>query len=331
MGGGATTVSSDDSGNITISSTNTTYGEATSSAAGLMSAADKSKLAGIAAGANKYSLPLAASGTRGGIQLGYSASGANVPVAVSSEKAYVALTKTAVTSALGYTPPTSNTTYSIATNGTSGLIKPWYNHTAASTGPTAGSDSTAVTVNSISTTSGRYYALEMDSNGRGFVNVPWSNTTYTSLKNPNSLTVKYNGTTAYSYDGSAAKTLNIKAGSNITVSGDSSGNITINGTPNTTYSAGSGLVLSGTTFSADGSAIINALGEGASAALADDYIVAQYAGGGTTTTTYHRRKLSNIFKALTKSDITTALGYTPPTTNTTYTFSNADPTLSWGK
>lgn len=77
---------------------------ATTSAAGLMSATDKAKLDGIASGANAYSLPLAASGTRGGIKVGYTASGANLPVALSSEKAYVALTKSAVTSALGYTP-----------------------------------------------------------------------------------------------------------------------------------------------------------------------------------------------------------------------------------
>lgn len=89
-------------------------------------------------------------------------------------------------------------------------------------------------------------------------------------------------------------------------------------TTNTTYSAGTGLKLSGTTFSADGSAIINSLGEGTSPAERTDYIVAQYAGGGTTTTSYHRRSLANVFAALTKSDITTALGYTPPTTNTTY-------------
>lgn len=89
--------------------------------------------------------------------------------------------------------------------------------------------------------------------------------------------------------------------------------------PDTKYTAGSGLSLSGTTFSANGSAIINALGEGTSKANREDYIVAQYAGGGTTTTTYHRRKLSNVFAALNKNDITTALGYTPPATNTTYT------------
>jgi hypothetical protein len=80
-------------------------------------------------------------------------------------------------------PADNNTTYSVATNTYLGLIKPWYNHTAASTGPTAGSNATAVAVNGISTTAGRYYALEMDSNGRGFVNVPWSNTTYTFTAN----------------------------------------------------------------------------------------------------------------------------------------------------
>lgn len=49
-------------------------------------------------------LPLAASGTRGGIKIGYTGSGANLPVQLSSEKAYVALTKGAITSGLGYTP-----------------------------------------------------------------------------------------------------------------------------------------------------------------------------------------------------------------------------------
>ena len=72
------------------------------------------------------------------------------------------------------TPP--DTTYSTAVNGTAGLVKPWYHHTAASTGPTAGYNDTAVAVNAISTTNGRYYAVEMDSNGRMFVNVPWANT-----------------------------------------------------------------------------------------------------------------------------------------------------------
>ena len=56
-GSGATTVTSDASGNITISSTdnNTTYSVATTSANGLMSSADKSKLDGITADADAVS------------------------------------------------------------------------------------------------------------------------------------------------------------------------------------------------------------------------------------------------------------------------------------
>lgn len=52
-------------------------------------AALKTKLDGIAPNANNYSLPLAANGTRGGIQVGYAANGRNYPVQLSGEKAYV--------------------------------------------------------------------------------------------------------------------------------------------------------------------------------------------------------------------------------------------------
>ena len=57
-------------GTITTQDTNTTYSEATTSAAGLMSASDKTKLNGIATGANAYSLPTASSSTLGGIKVG---------------------------------------------------------------------------------------------------------------------------------------------------------------------------------------------------------------------------------------------------------------------
>lgn len=63
--------------------------DATSNMAGLMSIRDKNKLDIIAEGANNYSLPLAANGTRGGIQVGYTANGRNYPVQLSGEKAYV--------------------------------------------------------------------------------------------------------------------------------------------------------------------------------------------------------------------------------------------------
>lgn len=76
---------------VVISATDTTYSAATQSVAGLMSAADKKKLDGIAEGANKYSLPLAASGTRGGVQIGFTTDAANRNYAVqlSSEKMFV--------------------------------------------------------------------------------------------------------------------------------------------------------------------------------------------------------------------------------------------------
>lgn len=61
----------------------------TSTMAGVMKPSDKVKLDGIAEDANNYSLPLAANGTRGGIQVGYAANGRNYPVQLSGEKAYV--------------------------------------------------------------------------------------------------------------------------------------------------------------------------------------------------------------------------------------------------
>ena len=60
--------------------TNTTYSAATTSTAGLMSAADKTKLDGIASGANKYTLPAATTSALGGVKIGFPESGKNYPV-----------------------------------------------------------------------------------------------------------------------------------------------------------------------------------------------------------------------------------------------------------
>lgn len=62
---------------------------ATQTRNGMMSAADKKKLDGISAGANAYSLPLATSGVRGGVKIGYAANGKNYPVQMSNEQMYV--------------------------------------------------------------------------------------------------------------------------------------------------------------------------------------------------------------------------------------------------
>ena len=89
--------------------TNTTYNPATKSTNGLMSAEDKTKLDGIAAGANNYTLPTASGDTLGGVK-----------------------TTSTVTSASGYTPAPiidgvpyykdANTTYNPATQSANGLM-----------------------------------------------------------------------------------------------------------------------------------------------------------------------------------------------------------------
>jgi hypothetical protein len=54
----------------TINVGSTSYSNATTSAAGLMSSADKTKLDGVAASANNYTLPTASANTLGGIKIG---------------------------------------------------------------------------------------------------------------------------------------------------------------------------------------------------------------------------------------------------------------------
>ena len=137
--------------------TNTTYGDATQSAHGLMTAADKTKLDGIAAGANKYSHPGYTSKSNGFYKvtvdgtghvsattavtkaditgLGIPAQDTTYSAATSSTLGLVkvgsnisnsygtiSLTRANVTSALGYTPPTQDTTYGLATTSSSGLM-----------------------------------------------------------------------------------------------------------------------------------------------------------------------------------------------------------------
>lgn len=99
------------------------------------------------------------------------------------------ITSSMVTTALGYTPYNSTnpngyitanhtSTYSlpIAKYNVLGGVKPAYNSTGAVTLTTAAAANTSTpTIAAKSTTSGRYYAIEIDKNGVLFVNVPWTN------------------------------------------------------------------------------------------------------------------------------------------------------------
>lgn len=73
---------------------------------------EKNKLAGIAAGANAYTLPAATSSALGGVKIGYTATGKNYPVALDANgRMYVNVPWT-----------DNNTTYTAATTTTDGLM-----------------------------------------------------------------------------------------------------------------------------------------------------------------------------------------------------------------
>lgn len=74
---------------------------------------EKEKLAGIASGANKYTLPAATGSTLGGVKTGDN---------ITNDGGTISLTKGNVTDALGYTPPTKDTTYSPASTSAAGLM-----------------------------------------------------------------------------------------------------------------------------------------------------------------------------------------------------------------
>ncbi len=73
----------------------------------------KAKLDGIANNANNYSLPAATQTVLGGVKAGNN-------LTISS--GVLSVTKANVTNALGYTPPTTNTTYGVATTSANGLM-----------------------------------------------------------------------------------------------------------------------------------------------------------------------------------------------------------------
>ena len=202
--------------------TNTTYSVATTSANGLMSSAMVTKLNGIAEGANKYVLPEATSSVLGGVKVG-----SNITVSSGT----ISLTKANVTAALGYTPPTTNTTYSVFKGATADA--------AGSTGlvpqPTAGNQ-------------GKY--LRADGSWATPTNTTYSvATTSANGLMSSAMVTKLNGIADNADNVTFTQTL---------TSGTKIGSISINGTStdiycqtntNTTYTAGTGLSLSSTKYS----------------------------------------------------------------------------------
>ena len=100
------------------------YNAATQSANGLMSAADKKKLDGIAAGANNYSLPAATASVLGGVKLGSDTAQSVAANAVSATASRTYAVQKNASGQLVVNVPWSdtNTTYNAATQSTNGLM-----------------------------------------------------------------------------------------------------------------------------------------------------------------------------------------------------------------
>lgn len=156
--------------------TNTTYNEATTSTAGLMSAADKTKLGGL----NNYSLPTSTASVLGGIKVGYTTSGKNYKVQLdASGNAYVNVPWT-----------DNNTTYSVATTSADGLMskadKSKLDGIATGANNYLLPKSTTTALGGVMigySANGKNYAVQLDTSGKAYVNVPWTdtNTTYNAV------------------------------------------------------------------------------------------------------------------------------------------------------
>ena len=185
---------------------------------------------------------------------------------VTSQGYLTSITKSMVTTALGYTPPTTNTTYSRATSSTLGLVKigatglasknyavqlnssgqmyvavPW---TDASTTYSAATSSTYGLVKIGATgLESKNYAVQLNSSGQMYVAVPWTdtdtNTHYTTRLYAGASGTAANSATTSPYikvtdDNTCRNQIRLLGGGATSVSSDASGNITITST-NTTY------------------------------------------------------------------------------------------------
>ncbi len=153
---------------------NTTYTQATQSEAGLMSAADKTKLDNIEANANFYELPTASASTLGGVKIGYIDNEKNYRVQLDNDKMFVSV-------------PWTDTTYDDATQIVHGLMstadKTKLDGIAVNANnyslPTANDNTLGGVKTGYTATLDKYYAVKVDASGNMYVNVDWQNTEYT--------------------------------------------------------------------------------------------------------------------------------------------------------
>lgn len=185
---------------------------------------------------------------------------------VSSRGYLTSITKSMVTSALGYTPPTTNTTYSQATSSTLGLVKigatglaaknyavqlnssgqmyvavPWTD--TNSTYSAATSSTYGLVKIGATGLAAKNYAVQLNSSGQMYVSVPWTdtdtNTHYTTRLYAGASGTAANAAASNPYlkvtdDNTYRNQVRFIGAGATSISSDASGNITITST-NTTY------------------------------------------------------------------------------------------------
>lgn len=185
---------------------------------------------------------------------------------VSGRGYLTSITKSMVTSALGYTPPTTNTTYSQATSSTLGLVKigatglaaknyavqlnssgqmyvavPWTD--TNSTYSAATSSTYGLVKIGATGLAAKNYAVQLNSSGQMYVSVPWTdtdtNTHYTTRLYAGASGTAANAAASNPYlkvtdDNTYRNQVRFIGAGATSISSDASGNITITST-NTTY------------------------------------------------------------------------------------------------
>lgn len=136
-------------------------------------------------------------------------------------------------------------TYSLptATYNILGGIKPWFSTTGTSSGITAATYSNSPSISARTTTAGRYYAIEIDKNGRLFVNVPWTNinSSYLTSITSNDVTTAlgytpYDNSNPNGYTTNTGTVTKVTAGTGLSIGSTAQGNFTTSGTINHTNS-----------------------------------------------------------------------------------------------
>lgn len=188
---------------------------------------DKTKLDGIATGAevnqNAFSNVVVGSTTISADSKtdSLTLAGSNVTLTpdATNDKVTIGITKANVTSALGYTPPTTNTTYGVATSSSLGLVKSGTDITVDSSGNVSVNDDSHN--HTISNVDGLQTALDGKAS---------SSHTHSSYVNQNAFSNVTVGSTTIAAD-TTTDTLTLVAGSNVTITPDATNDkITISST-----------------------------------------------------------------------------------------------------